>query len=123
MAFFAGRARLRQTITLPALGGRTLLEIDDLHAAVAHVRVNGQPQGTVAWPPHRVDVTRGLRAGENVIEIELVGTLRNLLGPHHRAGGDLVWTGPPDFRDKSRWTEDYILVPFGLNGATLNVLA
>jgi hypothetical protein len=57
-----------------------------------------------------------------VVEIELVGTLRNLLGPHHRAGGDLVWTGAPDFRDKSRWTEDYILVPFGLNGATLKTL-
>jgi hypothetical protein len=122
LAFYAGRARLRQAITLPALGGRTLLEIDNLHAAVAHVRVNGQPQGSVAWPPHRVDVTHGLKPGENVIEIELVGTLRNLLGPHHRAGGDLVWTGAPDFRDKSRWTEDYILVPFGLNGVTLKTL-
>jgi hypothetical protein len=122
LAFFAGRAVLRQTITLPALGGRTLLEIADLHAAVAHVRVNGHPQGTVTWPPHRVDVTHGLRPGENVVEIELVGTLRNLLGPHHRAGGDLSWTGPADFRDKSRWTEDYILVPFGLDGATLKTL-
>jgi hypothetical protein len=78
--------------------------------------------GVVAWPPHRVDVAAGLRPGENVIEIELVGTLRNLLGPHHLAGGDRAWTGPGQFRDKSRWTDDYVLVPFGFDGATLKVL-
>lgn len=121
LAFFAGRVTLRQTVTLPALDGRTVLEIHNLRAAIAHVRVNGQQMGTVAWPPHRVDVTEGLRAGENVVEIELVGTLRNLLGPHHRAGGDLAWTGPRDFRDKSRWTDDYILVPFGFDGVTLKI--
>jgi len=121
MAFFTGRATLRQTVTPPARGGRTVLEIHNLRAAVAHVRVNGQQMGTVAWPPHRVDVTEGWRAGENVVEIELVGTLRNLLGPHHRAGGDLAWTGPSDFRDQSRWTDDYILVPFGFDGVTLKI--
>jgi len=119
LPFFAGRATLRQTITLSPFMGRTVLEIHNLRAAVAHVRVNGQHTGAVAWPPHRVDVTEGLCAGENVIEIELVGTLRNLLGPHHLAGGDLDWTGPGEFRDKSRWTDDTILVPFGFDGVTL----
>jgi hypothetical protein len=119
LPFFAGRATLRQTVTLPTLAGRTVLEIHGLRAAVAHVRVNGQQVGTIAWQPHRVDVTAGLRPGENEIEIELVGTLRNLLGPHHLKGGDLVRTGPRDFRDKQRWTDDYILVPFGFDGATL----
>jgi hypothetical protein len=123
LPFFAGRATLRQVVTLPRLDGRTVLEIEDLRAAVAHVRVNGQHLGAIAWLPHQVDVTAGLYAGENAIEIELVGTLRNLLGPHHRAGGDLDWTGPRDFRDKSRWTDDYILVPFGFNGVTLTTFA
>ena len=54
-----------------------------------------------------------------MIEIELVGTLRNLLGPHHITGGDVEWTGPAQFRDKSLWTDDYILVPFGLDTVTL----
>jgi hypothetical protein len=121
LAFFAGRAKLRQTISLPAPSGCTVLEMHNLRAAVAHVYVNGQPMGAVAWPPHRVDITAGMRPGENVIEIELVGTLRNLLGPHHLNGGDLSWTGPAEFRDKSRWTDDTILVPFGLDGVTVKV--
>ncbi|MFL7793432.1 MAG: glycosylhydrolase-like jelly roll fold domain-containing protein, partial [Anaerolineae bacterium] len=123
LAFFAGRATLRQTITLPSLDGHTLLELHNLRAALAHVRVNGQQVGTVVWQPHRVDVTAALKAGENVIEIELVGTLRNLLGPHHLNKGDLAWTGPGQFRDKNRWTDDYILVPFGFDGATLMTFA
>jgi len=123
LPFFAGRAVLCQAVTLPPLDGRPVLEIQGLRAAVAHVRLNGQHQGTVAWPPHRVDVSAGLRPGENVIEIELVGTLRNLLGPHHLAGGDRAWTGPGEFRDKSRWTDDYILVPFGLDSVCLKVYA
>lgn len=130
LAFFAGRATLRQTVTLPPLDGpfghaqdrRTVLELYNLRAAVAHVHVNGQQAGTVAWQPHCVDVTEVLMTGENVIEIELVGTLRNLLGPHHLNGGDLAWTGPREFRNKNRWTDDYILVPFGLDGAMLTTL-
>ncbi len=123
LPFFAGRVTLRQAITLPTVGGRAVLEIHNLRAAVAHVAVNGRRAGTVAWPPYRVDLGTSLHPGENQIEIELVGTLRNLLGPHHLSGGDLAWTGPAQFRDKSRWTEDYILVPFGFDRATLVVFA
>jgi hypothetical protein len=120
--FYAGRAIVKQVLQLPALEGQALLEIEDLRAALAHVRVNGRHAGTVAWKPHRVDATAFLQPGENVIEIELVGTLRNLLGPHHQAGGDGDLTGPGEFRDRSRWTEDYILAPFGLGGVTLAIL-
>jgi hypothetical protein len=120
--FYAGRAVLKQAIWLPALNGRAILELDDLRAALAHVRVNGQHAGTVAWQPHRVDVTEVLQPGENQLEIELVGTLRNLLGPHHQAGGDGDMTGPGEFRDKSRWTEDTILAPFGFERLSLAVL-
>ena len=121
LPFFAGRAKLRQTISLPALGGRVVLEMHNLRAVVAHVIVNGQQMGAVAWPPHWLDITEGVRPGENVIEIELVTTLRNLLGPHHLNGGDLTGTGPKEFRDKSRWTDDTILVPFGFDGVTVKV--
>jgi hypothetical protein len=122
LAFFAGRVTLRQSVTLTPVSGRAVLDIHAPRAAVAHVRVNGEHQGSTAWPPHRVDVTAGLRPGENVIEIELVGTLRNLLGPHHLNGGDLEWTGPGQFRDKNRWTDDYILVPFGFAGVGITIL-
>ena len=121
LPFFAGRATLSQTLELAAVPARAVLAIDGLRAALVHVRVNGKEMGVAAWQPHAVDVTRGLKAGRNVIEVELVGTLRNLLGPHHLNGGDLGWTGPGEFRDKSRWTDDYILVPFGFESVVLRM--
>jgi hypothetical protein len=119
--FFAGRAVLSQALDLPAAPGRAVLSIAGLRAALAHVRVNGKDMGAVAWQPHDLDISRALKAGRNLIEVELVGTLRNLLGPHHASGGDLGWTGPGEFRDKSRWTDDYIFVPFGFEQVTLKL--
>jgi hypothetical protein len=114
---------LRQTVTLPLLDGRTVSELHDLRAAVARVAANGQPIGTVVGQPHSVDVTAALTTGENVIEIELVGALGNPMGLHHLRGGDLHWAAPKELRDKNRRTDDYILVPLGLDGARLTTLA
>ena len=120
--FLAARATLSQTIMCPKPAGPVVLEVKNLNAAVAHVRVNGQHMGAIAWQPHQVDISAGLQEGENEIEIELAGTLRNLLGPHHLNGGDETWTGPMEFRDKLRWTDHYILVPFGFDGITLRMM-
>ena len=67
----------------------------------------------IGWPPYRVSIAEQAQPGENTVEIELAGTLRNLLGPHHLAGGDPDRTNPEHFRDKAGWTNDYILTPFG----------
>ena len=111
--FFAGRVTLTQQVQLPAISSNLCLAIDHLAAALVQVKVNGRPAGAAAWPPHQVQIAEYARVGENTIEIELVGTLRNLLGPHHLAGGDPARTNPEEFRDKTRWTDDYILTPFG----------
>jgi hypothetical protein len=120
-SFFAGRLRLSQEVELSAGMTQVALELENLRAAVAHVFVNGQAAGTLAWPPHRLDISGLARPGNNRIELELVGTLRNLLGPHHISGGDSAWTGPETFRDQRRWTADYILAPFGFRAARLLV--
>ena len=117
--FFAGRVTLQQHFRVPAHAGPMHLEIDEQCAAVVHVHVNGTHVGSTAWPPNTIDITGAVREGENVIALELVGTLRNLLGPHHLRGGDRAWTGPDEFRDKTRWTDDYVLVPFGFDGVVL----
>ena len=121
--YFAGRARLAQSVTIPAVSGHAYLEFERLHAAVALVRVNGDQVGLCAWQPHRVDLGQNLAPGENLIEIELVGTLRNLLGPHHQVGGDTEGTVPDNFNNKLAWTDDAILVPFGFDEVILRIVA
>ena len=45
--------------------------------------VNGKPAGYIAAPPWECDVTKQLKPGENTIEVIVIGTLKNTLGPHH----------------------------------------
>ena len=138
LPFYAGRLRYRQQVSIDPEGGKQYaLELDRLDATVVGVTVNGQPCGFIAWAPLRCDITSALKSGSNLIELELAGSLRNMLGPHHNVQGELVTVGPEAFGgfhipDGSRehdegtqtpddgqtqWTSDYMMVPFGLCGA------
>jgi hypothetical protein len=82
-----------------------------------------------------VDITSSVRAGENEIEVELVSTLRDLLGPHHRPAGepDQCWSWDytlyPEWLEdeeerEARWTDDYFCLHFGVGaGACIHYLA
>ena len=136
--FFAGRASLLQTVALerPRDGERVILELPALDAVLAKVRLNGDDAGAILWPPYELDVTDLVRDGDNEVEIELVGSLRNLLGPHHRSNGepDNCWRTAFDYdpnrenmehheERESQWTDDYFFVHFGVRGeARLKVI-
>jgi hypothetical protein len=65
-----------------------------------------------------VEVSEHLRKGSNTVSLKLVGTLRNLLGPHHFTGAEsrsaIALLALP--RDHE-WTDAYRLVPFGVKQA------
>ena len=56
------------------------------YGSVAKVLVNGKPAGYVSHAPWRCDVTNWVKPGENSIEVVVIGTLKNTLGPHHAGG-------------------------------------
>lgn len=129
--FYAGRATYVQTVTLeePADGERVVLELPGLEAVLAKVRVNGEPAGEILWPPYEADITERVVEGDNEIEVELVSSLRNLLGPHHRSTGEPTHTWqtafefPPDRgrpshpeEPQATWTDDYFVLKFGIYG-------
>lgn len=65
-------------------GGNTYeVGLGDWKGTVAAVRVNGTPAGVIYSEPDRLAVTQLLKEGANHIEVEIVGSLKNLLGPHH----------------------------------------
>lgn len=53
------------------------------NGTVAEVRVNGKHAGIIASQPYEFDISRFAQNGENRIEVVVVGSLKNLLGPHH----------------------------------------
>ena len=64
------------------------------YGSVARVEVNGQCAGYVTAAPWQCDVTDHLKQGENAIDVVVIGTLKNTLGPHHGGAGlGSAWPG------------------------------
>ena len=53
------------------------------YGSVAKVRVNGREAGYVSAPPWSLDVSELIKPGSNRVEVIVIGTLKNTLGPHH----------------------------------------
>jgi hypothetical protein len=104
---------------------------------MARVSVNGRELGVVWTPPLRVDVTNALRAGANLLEIEVANRWRNRLvgderlGPEaeYATGGNLLrwpdWisgagrrpaTGRTTFATWKHFSADSPLLPSGIVG-------
>ncbi len=69
------------------------------YGSVARVRVNGRSAGEILSAPWSLDVTAMLRPGANVIEVTVIGTLKNTLGPHH--GNPSLGTAWPSMFQKA----------------------
>ena len=130
--FFSGRITLAADVELADDEARPgFLVWDRQKAAAAAVRVNGRESPATLWPPYIVPV-ENLRAGKNRLEIELAGSLRNMLGPHHLADGESHSVGPESFyrvpgtfrwQGKGdvlpQWDDGYCVKEFGLEALRL----
>lgn len=72
-----------ETFDVAAPGGRYLVRLGTWYGSVATVNVNGRAAGVIYSAPWTLDVTGLVRPGANTVEITVVGTLKNTLGPHH----------------------------------------
>jgi hypothetical protein len=87
------------------------------YGSVAKVLVNGQEAGYILAPPWSLDVSRWIKAGNNQVEVVVIGTLKNTLGPHH--GKPALGTAWPAMFTKGPQPgpppgEEYSTVGYGL---------
>ena len=81
--FYAEGVSYAERFSIGAPSGRYRVSLARWYGSVARVAVNGKTAGYLAYPPWEVDVTDFLKAGENTVEVVVIGTLKNTLGPHH----------------------------------------
>lgn len=95
---------------------KLILKIGDYSAVTIEVRINGQTAGHIPWQSAAaLDMTAWLKSGNNTIDIEVMGSPLNLLGPFHQAGTHNVWVDWTFFsREGSRDQADYAVKPYGL---------
>jgi hypothetical protein len=81
----------------------------------AEVFINGKAAGTIVLPTDRIDVTKMIKKGKNEVEIKIIGSLKNLLGPHHNnpAPGFVGFVSWRDVKEMPAG-KDYQLFDYGL---------
>ncbi len=80
--------------------------------------MNGKSAGHIVsqpWAMRRHEVS--FKPGTNTVEVRVIGTLKNTLGPHHNGTGlGSAWPGivPERPRDRSAGGQQYHTVDYGL---------
>jgi len=72
-----------------------IVKLSDWFGTVASVLVNGEEAGIIGWKPYQLDISDYVNPGINEITVNIYGSLKNLLGPHHnvtRSGIVTPWS-------------------------------
>jgi hypothetical protein len=127
--FYAAGVSYRRQFEVVKRKGSYIVSLPDWRGSVARVEVNGKPAGHIVSPPWECDVTKRIKRGRNEIDVVVIGTLKNTLGPHHNGPGlGSAWpgmfqkgpaTGPPPGRDYAG-VEYGLFKPFVLEQKTEN---
>lgn len=95
--FYAAGVAYTETFDVPKPTGRYYVSLPAWYGSVAKVKVNGKPAGHIAFRPWQCEVTELITPGTNAVEVVVIGTLKNTLGPHH-AGPMVGRAWPHAFR-------------------------
>jgi hypothetical protein len=83
LPFYAAGVSYTQGFDVTSPSGSYGVALGKWLGSVARVQVNGKPAGIIWSQPWALDVTSLIKPGANEIEVTVVGTLKNTLGPHH----------------------------------------
>ncbi len=95
--FYATGVSYTERFQVSHVAGCYSVSLPDWYGSVAKVIVNGHLAGHISHAPWQCDVTDSIQVGDNTIEVVVIGTLRNTLGPHHN-GPMLGKAWPSAFR-------------------------
>jgi len=92
--FYAAGVAYRERFKVGKPDGQYRVALPKWLGSVAKVSVNGKHAGYIDAPPWECDVTKQINRGNNDIEVTVLGTLKNTLGPHHgNPGLGSAWPG------------------------------
>ena len=92
--------------------GRLRLRLGRHASTALRIRFNGEEAGILGWEPWELELGRPLH-GENRLEIEVIGSRRNALGPFFLADPHPLRFGANEFREYAH-PEYRNLTPYGL---------
>ena len=95
--------------------GNWEIDMGKWNGTIAEVSVNGKSAPLIAFPPYNSDITGLISPGINKIDIKVIGSLKNLLGPHHNNPKPGL-ASPGSWRNVKNYPagKDYQMLDYGL---------
>ena len=121
--FYPGAVRYSFPFALQQPADALELQLGGWAGTVAAIRMDGRDQGVIMHPPYRLELTGPFPAGRHELAIDLIGNMRNMMGPHHADGlaGAWTWDRCPDHQPAGT---QYRFVQTGLlSGPSVRVLS
>jgi hypothetical protein len=81
--FYAGGVCYSERFVVQKRTGRFAVALPAWYGSVARVTVNGKLAGYIDAPPWECEVSKWIKSGDNSVDVTVIGTLKNTLGPHH----------------------------------------
>jgi hypothetical protein len=117
LPFYSWGITYTKEFNLEKPSGNWEIDPGEWTGTIAEVYVNGKPAPAIAFPPYNSDITPMIQPGMNNVEIKVIGSLKNLLGPHHNnLKPGLV--SPGAWRNVKSYPsgKEYQLIDYGLYG-------
>jgi len=92
LPFYADAVRYTYTVSVGAPARGVSVDLGDWAGSVVRARVQGGGGASVAFPPYRLEIDGELTEGAHTLAIDVVGNMKNLMGPHFDGGLPGVWT-------------------------------
>jgi hypothetical protein len=83
MPFYSRSMTYSSVFNTESSTGKWFIQLGKWNGTVAEVYVNGKAADPVAFPPHLTDISGLVKTGKNKVDVKVIGSLKNLLGPHH----------------------------------------
>ena len=122
LPFYPYGVRYAWPITLDRPAAQLRLALGKWAGSVASVLLDGREVGVILHPPYVLTVAGPIAKGHHEIAVEIIGNMRNMLGPHFNEGQALPWSwrhGPPESTAPGK---AYTLQPSGLMGTPMLTL-
>jgi hypothetical protein len=114
LPFYPHGVRYAWPFVLDCPASRLRLELGRWAGSVAGVLLDGQQAGAILHPPYTLDIAGPVAKGRHEIAVEVIGNMRNMLGPHFSEGHAGPWSWQWGAPDAAPAGAAYALQPCGL---------
>jgi hypothetical protein len=115
MPFYSWGVTYSKDYNIEKPEGQYFVMLKNWSGTVAEVKVNEQAAQVIAFPPYKSDISGLIKPGSNKIQVKVIGSLKNLLGPHFNNPAPGM-VSPWLFRNVKFYPagKDYQLLDYGL---------